>query len=283
MTTGNDPLAGAEHPNSLGRGGEDFYALREYVVGDDLRRVHWPSTARHDDLMVRQDELPWQGRATVLVDVRASTNTAESLELVISAAASIVASSARRQDLVRLVVDRRRRLGLRRRARPHRGDHGAPGQRRGHQRGRLPACPRPPGPRRAGRCPGRGGGPGRARPSSSASPGCGPGSARSRSCSSTAPRGIRARRRPEAPTGPACCRSPARPRSPPPGTERPARRVGHRPGGERPARPRSPRRRRARRAPIATASTTGTSGRGSPDDRRRHHPGPVGRPRRADP
>jgi uncharacterized protein (DUF58 family) len=103
MTTGNDPLAGAEHPNALGRGGEDFYALREYVVGDDLRRVHWPSTARHDDLMVRQDELPWQGRATVLVDVRSSTNTPESLELVISAAASVVASSGRRQDLVRLV------------------------------------------------------------------------------------------------------------------------------------------------------------------------------------
>ena len=103
LTSGNDPLAGAEHPNSLGRGGEDFYALRDYVVGDDLRRVHWPSTARHDDLMVRQDELPWQGRATVLIDVRASTNTAESLELVISAAASILAAGARRQDLVRLV------------------------------------------------------------------------------------------------------------------------------------------------------------------------------------
>jgi uncharacterized protein (DUF58 family) len=103
LTTGNDPLAGAEHPNALGRGGEDFYALRDYVVGDDLRRVHWPSTARHDDLKVRQDELPWQGRATVLVDVRATTNTADSLELVISAAASIVAAAGRRQDLIRLV------------------------------------------------------------------------------------------------------------------------------------------------------------------------------------
>ncbi len=103
QTTGNDPMAGAEHPNALGRNGEDFYALRQYVVGDDLRRVHWPSTARHDELMVRQDELPWQGRATVLVDVRWSTNTPESLELVISAAASIVSANARRQDLVRLV------------------------------------------------------------------------------------------------------------------------------------------------------------------------------------
>jgi len=103
QTTGNDPMAGAEHPNALGRNGEDFYALRQYVVGDDLRRVHWPSTARHDELMVRQDELPWQGRATVLLDVRSSTNNAESLELVISAAASIITANARRQDLVRLV------------------------------------------------------------------------------------------------------------------------------------------------------------------------------------
>lgn len=103
QTTGNDPMAGAEHPNALGRNGEDFYALRQYVVGDDLRRVHWPSTARHDELMVRQDELPWQGRATVLLDVRSSTNTSESLELVISAAASILSANARRQDLVRLV------------------------------------------------------------------------------------------------------------------------------------------------------------------------------------
>ncbi|MGH9086046.1 MAG: DUF58 domain-containing protein, partial [Acidimicrobiales bacterium] len=69
-TTGHDPLAGARQPNSLGRTGEDFYALRPYTVGDDLRRVHWPSSARHDELLVRQNELPWQGRTTVLLDVR---------------------------------------------------------------------------------------------------------------------------------------------------------------------------------------------------------------------
>lgn len=104
QTTGNDPMSGAEHPNALGRSGEDFYALRPYVVGDDLRRVHWASTARHDELMVRQDELPWQGRLSVLVDVRAATNTDASLELVISAAASVVTASAKRQDLVRLIT-----------------------------------------------------------------------------------------------------------------------------------------------------------------------------------
>lgn len=104
LTTGNDPMAGAEHPNALGRTGEDFYALRQYQVGDDLRRVHWPSTAKHDELMVRQDELPWQGRATVLADIRAGANTSESLELIISAAASVITASSRRQDLVRLIT-----------------------------------------------------------------------------------------------------------------------------------------------------------------------------------
>lgn len=102
-TTGDDPHAGAEHPNALGGAGDDFYALRNYVLGDDLRRVHWKTTARRDDLMVRQDEQPWQGRATVLVDIRRATTTPESLELVISAAASIVHACWRRQDLVRLV------------------------------------------------------------------------------------------------------------------------------------------------------------------------------------
>lgn len=103
-TRGDDPHAGAEHPSALGRSGDDFYALRQYVVGDDLRKVHWPSTARRDELMVRQDEAPWQGRVTVLLDVRRSAHTPESLELAVSAAASIVTASWKRRDLVRFLT-----------------------------------------------------------------------------------------------------------------------------------------------------------------------------------
>jgi uncharacterized protein (DUF58 family) len=103
-TSGDDPHAGADHPSPLGRTGGDFYALRPYVVGDDLRRVHWPSTARRDELMVRQDELPWQGRVTVLLDVRRSAHTPASFELAVSAAASIITASWKRRDLVRLTT-----------------------------------------------------------------------------------------------------------------------------------------------------------------------------------
>jgi uncharacterized protein (DUF58 family) len=53
-----------------GARGEDFYTMREYAYGDDLRKVHWPSTAKLGKLMLRQEETPWQARATVLIDDR---------------------------------------------------------------------------------------------------------------------------------------------------------------------------------------------------------------------
>ncbi len=104
LSSGHDPMSGADHPNSLGRSGEDFYALRPYVVGDDLRRVHWRSSARSDDLLVRQDELPWHGRTTVLLDLRTERHTEESFEATVSAGASIVMAATHRDDLVRLAT-----------------------------------------------------------------------------------------------------------------------------------------------------------------------------------
>src|SRR3712207_9064008 len=47
LTTGHDPRSGGGHATFLGSG-DEFYGLRAYEVGDDLRQVHWPSTARQD-------------------------------------------------------------------------------------------------------------------------------------------------------------------------------------------------------------------------------------------
>lgn len=104
MTRGNDPHAGADHPTALASAGEDFYALREYEMGDDLRRVHWKATARTGELMIRQDEMPWQGRVTVLVDLRRAVHTPATLEQAVSAAASVVSACWRHRSLVRLVA-----------------------------------------------------------------------------------------------------------------------------------------------------------------------------------
>jgi uncharacterized protein (DUF58 family) len=51
-----------------GSSGEDFYTLREYVEGDDLKKIHWPSTAKRNRYMIRQEETPWHTRATILLD-----------------------------------------------------------------------------------------------------------------------------------------------------------------------------------------------------------------------
>ncbi len=104
QAAGPDPTAGAAHPSALGRSADEFYALRPYVVGDDLRRVHWASTARTGELVVRQDELPWQGRTTVLLDQRRGSFDLTLFEQGVSAAASILDAAARRGDLVRLVT-----------------------------------------------------------------------------------------------------------------------------------------------------------------------------------
>jgi len=100
----DDPHAGEQQANVLGLAGDEFYALRDYVLGDDMRRVHWPSTARRDELTVRQAEVPWQGRTTVVLDARTGTTSSDSFELAVSAAASIITAAARQDDRARLVI-----------------------------------------------------------------------------------------------------------------------------------------------------------------------------------
>jgi len=88
----------------LGRVGDEFYGLREYRAGDDLRRVHWTSTARTDQLMIRQPENLLQGRLTVAVDLRAAIHDSSTLESALSAAASVVMAGIRNRIHVRLIT-----------------------------------------------------------------------------------------------------------------------------------------------------------------------------------
>jgi uncharacterized protein (DUF58 family) len=74
----------------LSRDDVSFHALREYQPGDDLRHVHWKSTARTGDLMVRQYEETRRshfviGLSTSPADYRGD----EEFELAISAAGSL--------------------------------------------------------------------------------------------------------------------------------------------------------------------------------------------------
>jgi uncharacterized protein (DUF58 family) len=89
---GLDPAIQSTRPTYAPHGGEDFFTLREYQTGDDLRKVHWPSSAKRDELMIKQLEIPWQSRALVLLDVRAERYpTEEAFEQAVRGAASAVA------------------------------------------------------------------------------------------------------------------------------------------------------------------------------------------------
>lgn len=108
----DDPLAGIAHPILGSLGDEDFATLRPYVVGDDLRRVHWASSARAGDLLVRQDDPPWQGHLTVVLDAREERLDADQFEVAVSAAASLVNAIAVRGDRARLIITNGTDTGL---------------------------------------------------------------------------------------------------------------------------------------------------------------------------
>ncbi|GAA2724923.1 MULTISPECIES: DUF58 domain-containing protein [Streptomyces] len=94
---------------SLALAGEDDVIPRGYRHGDDLRRVHWRSTARHGELMVRREEQPQRAHATVLLDTRAIAYAGAGpdapFEWAVSAAASAALHLLERGLAVRLLTD----------------------------------------------------------------------------------------------------------------------------------------------------------------------------------
>jgi uncharacterized protein (DUF58 family) len=100
---------GDNRPRAFAAAGTEDVLIREYRHGDDLRRVHWRSTARVGELMVRREEQPWQTRATLLMDTRAcahrGSGTASSFEWLVTAAASVGVHLSRQGYALRVVGD----------------------------------------------------------------------------------------------------------------------------------------------------------------------------------
>jgi hypothetical protein len=100
--------AGDNRPRAFASGSAEDVTVREYRRGDDLRRVHWRSSAHAGELMVRREEQPWQSRATLFLDNRKIAHTgsgaASSLEHAVVVAASIGVHLVQRGFNVRLVT-----------------------------------------------------------------------------------------------------------------------------------------------------------------------------------
>jgi uncharacterized protein (DUF58 family) len=89
--------------------GFELHSVREYERGESLRRVHWPSTARRGQLMVKELEDSPRDEIAVLLDADARSVVAGSFDTQVRAAGSIVEAYIRRGRRAVLVVNSERR------------------------------------------------------------------------------------------------------------------------------------------------------------------------------
>lgn len=88
--------------------GPDFYGVREYVPGDDLRRIHWKVTAHRGKLTVIERERAQNLAATVILDlsqnVHAGRGNESSLEYGVTLAASLLVQALRQDRFAGLIA-----------------------------------------------------------------------------------------------------------------------------------------------------------------------------------
>lgn len=100
--------SGDHHLQALVGGGTPDVTIRDYRRGDDQRLIHWRSTARTGELMVRREEQPRQSRCTLLLDNRQvahrGSGADSSFEAAVVAAASAVVHLTQQGYQVRLLT-----------------------------------------------------------------------------------------------------------------------------------------------------------------------------------
>jgi uncharacterized protein (DUF58 family) len=101
------PMIGSSRSRQLLRTGEDFFTMRGYQDGDDLRRIHWPSVARTGELMIRQNEATKRATGFIFVDNREGVlgrTQTPAFERAVSCAASVGALLIRNGFAIRLAT-----------------------------------------------------------------------------------------------------------------------------------------------------------------------------------
>jgi uncharacterized protein (DUF58 family) len=111
LPTGNTRHLEGPSSDTSPQGNITFHRLRDYVVGDDLRLVHWRSSARTGKLVVKHNVDTSQPYTVVLLDLRPGRYTAESFEAAVDTAASVLVVSAANKAPVELRLTDRTVVG----------------------------------------------------------------------------------------------------------------------------------------------------------------------------
>jgi uncharacterized protein (DUF58 family) len=85
--------------------GFELHSVREYVEGESLRKVHWPTTARRGQLMVKELEDAPRDEVVVLLDGDARAGSAQAFDVAVRAAGSVLDAHVRRARRCALVVN----------------------------------------------------------------------------------------------------------------------------------------------------------------------------------
>jgi uncharacterized protein (DUF58 family) len=85
--------------------GFELHGVREYVQGESLRNVHWRSTARRGELMVKELEDAPRDEVAVLLDADVNAVAGQSFDVQVRAAGSILDAHVRRGRRAVLVVN----------------------------------------------------------------------------------------------------------------------------------------------------------------------------------
>jgi uncharacterized protein (DUF58 family) len=85
--------------------GFDLHSVREYEQGESLRKVHWRSTAKRGQLMVKELEDAPRDEVAILLDAEAGPSGAESFDVQVRAAGSLLLAQARRGRRAVLLVN----------------------------------------------------------------------------------------------------------------------------------------------------------------------------------
>lgn len=101
------PYVGNVRSRLLGAGSE-FYSMREYQPGDELRAINWKASGRTGELFVNEHESERSGDIVIVVDARSEAagkgRSTEIMEWEVRAAASLSAFYLRQRDRVGLMV-----------------------------------------------------------------------------------------------------------------------------------------------------------------------------------
>jgi uncharacterized protein (DUF58 family) len=88
--------------------GTEFFGLRDYVPGDELRKINWKASARSDGLLTNEFEAECSGDATLILDARLEANVGNiedcAVEHGVRAASTIASQILKDKNRVGLIV-----------------------------------------------------------------------------------------------------------------------------------------------------------------------------------